>query len=65
MSIEVIIFIAMVGTFMVSTFGFKLPVSVAMLPKKPLHAASVLRWMLGAARAGRANSPDERVRVLG
>ncbi len=31
MSIEVIIFIAMVGTFMVSTFGFKLPVSVAML----------------------------------
>ncbi len=31
MSIELIIFLAMVGTFMVSCFAFKLPVSVAML----------------------------------
>ncbi len=31
MSIELIIFIAMVGTFMVGCFAFKLPVSVAML----------------------------------
>lgn len=31
MSIELIVFLAMVGTFMLSTFAFKLPVSVSML----------------------------------
>ena len=42
-----------------------LRVSVAMLPRKPLNAAAVLRWMMGAARAGKSAAPGERVRVLG
>ena len=42
-----------------------LRVSVAMLPRKPLNGAAVLRWMLGAARAGRMGPAEDRVRVLG
>ena len=42
-----------------------LRVSVAMLPRKPLNGAAVLRWMLGAARAGRTGPAEDRVRVLG
>ena len=42
-----------------------LRVSLVMLPRKPLDAAAVLRWLLGAARAGQAGSVEDRVRVLG
>lgn len=43
----------------------ELHVSVAMLPRKPLNAQAVLRWILGAARAAKGSPLDQRVRVLG